>query len=131
MKTKLLFWLMHVIFAVSLGFAVWSFICFAAYTKTTASVKEIQAGPDDTIVSFAYFADDMSYTKEQRYPGTSQIQYGDQRTIWYQPGNPSKAITVQQFAPWYILLGIFGAAELAYIAGRKQRKPAEEKEESV
>ena len=126
MKTTPLFWLMHAIFTVSLVFSVWSFICFAAYTKSTATVREIQAGPEDVIVSFEYFADDASYTREQRYPGTSQIQCGDQRTIWYHPDDPSRTVTVQQFAAWYIVLGFFSFAETAYFAGRKLRNQTDD-----
>lgn len=122
MKLKALVIIMHLIILITATMSIWSFYCFATYEKTTGTVTACEAYPDDTVVGLTYVAGNTSYVRTQSYSGTSQIRYGDQRPVWYNPDHPEYNVMVRDFAAYYILTGIMGVGELAYFLGRNQRK---------
>ena len=125
MKTKILIIIMHIITAVAVLATIGSFVCFLVFPKTTGTVTAINAYPEDTVVEFTYTVNNEPYVRKQNYSGTSSIRFGDERTIWYYPNDPDISVMPRDFAAYYILAGIFGFAEAAYIFGRRTGKAKE------
>ena len=122
METKILIIIMHIITAIAVLATIASFVCFLAFPKTIGTVTDIYAYPNDTVVEFTYLVDDEPYVRKQNYSGTSRIRSGDERTIWYYPNDPDISVMPRDFAAYYILAGIFGFAEAAYLFGKRARK---------
>ncbi len=125
MTKKILIIIMHIITAIAVLATIASFVCFLVFPKTTGTVTEINAYPEDTVVEFTYLVEDEPYVRKQNYSGTSRIRFGDERTIWYYPNDPDLSVMPRDFAAYYILAGIFGFAEAAYIFGKRTQKANE------
>lgn len=125
MNFKVLCIVMHVIFLAALAATLGSVAGFVFLPKTTGTVTSIDAYPEDTLAHLSYTVDHVKYEKVLKYSGSKQIKVGDVRTVWYFPKKPDKTIAVRDFAPYYILTGIFGIGEIAFFAGRKQREDKE------
>ena len=125
MTKKILIIIMHIITAIAVLATIASLVCFLVFPKTTGTVTEINAYPEDTVVEFTYLVDDEPYVRKQNYSGTSRIRFGDERTIWYYPNDPDLSVMPRDFAAYYILAGIFGFAEAAYLFGKRARKANE------
>ena len=122
MKNKILVIVMHLIAIIACIATIGSFVCFLVFKKTTATVSQIDAYPEDTVVHLSFVVDNETYERKQNYSGTSNIRYGDRRPIWYYSKDPELNVMVRDFAAYYYLAGFFGLAEIAYFFGKRARK---------